>query len=117
MLLIFFGTLDQVEYGIWHTQKLYFESFLVLWNYPQTWPGYPSLNWLRIPMLGGYTIGGLLLLNLTAAFITRFKFKAAKLGIYAIHSGLILLLVSELLTDLLSVESQMTISEGTRSNY
>ncbi|MGB0793182.1 MAG: cytochrome c biogenesis protein ResB [Opitutales bacterium] len=117
MLLIFFGTLDQVEYGIWHTQKLYFESFLVLWNYPQTWPGYPSLNWLRIPMLGGYTIGGLLLLNLTAAFITRFKFKAAKLGIYAIHSGLILLLISELLTDLLSIESQMTISEGTRSNY
>ena len=28
MLLVFFGTLDQVHFGIWQTQKLYFESFL-----------------------------------------------------------------------------------------
>ena len=26
LILIFFGTLDQVQYGIWHTQELYFES-------------------------------------------------------------------------------------------
>ena len=40
MVLIFFGTLDQVEYGIWHTQKLYFESFLVVWSYPEQAPYY-----------------------------------------------------------------------------
>ena len=117
MVLIFFGTLDQVEYGIWHTQKLYFESFLVIWKYPQTWPIYTYLGWIHIPMLGGYAVGGLLLANLLAAFFSRFKFSVNKLGINAIHLGLILLLMSELLTDFLSVESQMTIIEGERSNY
>ena len=117
MVLIFFGTLDQVEYGIWHTQKLYFESFLVVWKYPQTWAGFEKIYWLRIPMLGGYSVGGLLVINLAAAFIARFKLKLAKVGIYSIHLGLILLLLSELLTDLLSIESQMTIEEGNRSNY
>ncbi|MEC7487595.1 MAG: cytochrome c biogenesis protein ResB [Verrucomicrobiota bacterium] len=117
MVLIFFGTLDQVEYGIWHTQKLYFESFLVIWKYPQTWPIYTYLGWIHIPMLGGYAVGGLLLANLLAAFFSRFKFSFTKLGINAIHLGLILLLISELLTDFLSVESQMTIIEGEKSNY
>ena len=42
MALIFFGTLDQVEYGIWHTQKLYFESFLAVWAYPEAWVGIRS---------------------------------------------------------------------------
>ena len=117
IVLIFFGTLDQVEYGIWHTQKLYFESFLVIWKYPQSWPSYSYLGWIHIPMLGGYAVGGLLLANLLAAFFSRFKFSVTKLGINAIHLGLILLLISEILTDFLSVESQMTITEGERSNY
>ncbi|MGC6506039.1 MAG: cytochrome c biogenesis protein ResB [Coraliomargaritaceae bacterium] len=117
MVLIFFGTLAQVETGIWKTQKDYFESFLVVWSYPQVWAGYEKLYWLRIPMPGGYTLGGLLLVNLSAAFLTRFKAKWSKLGIHAIHIGLITLLVSELLTDILSVESKMAIDEKGRSNY
>lgn len=117
MLLIFFGTLDQVHYGIWHTQKLYFESFFVVWAYPQQWPAFDQLFWLRIPMPGGYLLGGLLLINLVAAHITRFKFTFKKSGIFLVHSGLILLLLSELLTDLSSKESQMPVNEGGRSNY
>lgn len=117
MVLIFFGTIDQVEYGIWHTQKLYFESFVVAWQYPAVWPAGDQLTWLRIPMFGGYTIGGLMLINLTVAYTRRFTLKAAKLGLYAIHLGLMLLIVSELLTDLLAVESQMTVPENGRANY
>lgn len=117
MVLIFFGTIDQVEYGIWHTQKLYFESFVVAWQYPALWPAGEQLTWLRIPMFGGYTIGGLMLINLTVAYTKRFSLKIAKLGLYAIHFGLILLIVSELLTDILAVESQMTVPEGGRANY
>lgn len=117
MVLIFFGTLAQVETGIWKTQKDYFESFFVVWSYPEVWAGFDSLYWLRIPMPGGYAIGGLLLINLSAAFLTRFKAKWSKLGIHAIHVGLITLLVSELLTDILSVESKMAVDEKGRSNY
>lgn len=117
MLLIFFGTLAQVETGIWKTQKDYFESFLVVWKYPEAWMGYDQLFWFQIPLPGGYLLGGLLLVNLIFAHITRFKFTLKKSGIFLVHLGLILLLVSELMTDLLSIESQMVIDEGSRSNY
>ncbi|MGZ0707580.1 cytochrome c biogenesis protein ResB [Coraliomargarita sp. W4R53] len=117
MMLIFFGTLDQVQYGIWHTQKLYFESFITVWSYPEQAPAYDQLFWLNIPMPGGYLLGGLLFINLLAAHFTRFKMTWKKSGIFLVHVGLVLLLVSELMTDLLSKESQMPVDEGGRSNY
>ena len=117
LILIFFGTLDQVQYGIWHTQELYFESFLVVWTFPEHAPLGQHLHWIRVPMPGGYLLGGMLLINLLAAHITRFKLSWAKCGIFLIHSGLILLLISELMTDILAVESQMPIDEGGTSNY
>ena len=117
MVLIFFGTLDQVEYGIWHTQKLYFESLFVVWDYPEQAPFHEYLSWFHLPMPGGYLIGGLLLANLFAAHLTRFKLSWKKSGIFLVHFGLILLIVSEFLTDLVAQESQMPVDEGGRSNY
>ena len=117
LILIFFGTLDQVQYGIWHAQELYFESFLVVWTFPEHAPLGQHLHWIRIPMPGGYLLGGMLLINLLAAHFTRFKLSWAKCGIFLIHSGLILLLISELMTDILAVESQMPVDEGGTSNY
>lgn len=117
LILIFFGTLDQVQYGIWHTQELYFESFMVVWAFPEHAPLGQHLHWIRIPMPGGYLLGGMLLINLLAAHFTRFQLSWAKCGIFLIHSGLILLLISELMTDILAVESQMPVDEGGTSNY
>lgn len=117
MMLIFFGTLDQVQYGIWHTQQLYFESFLAVWAYPEHAPAYDQLFWLHIPMPGGYLLGGMLFINLLAAHFTRFTMSWKKSGIFLVHLGLVLLLVSELMTDILAVESQMPVDEGGRSNY
>jgi hypothetical protein len=68
-------------------------------------------------MPGGYLLGGMLLINLLAAHFTRFKMSWMKCGIFLIHSGLILLLISELMTDILAVESQMPVDEGGTSNY
>ncbi|TVP80367.1 MAG: ResB protein required for cytochrome C biosynthesis [Puniceicoccaceae bacterium] len=117
ILLVFFGTLDQVHYGIWLTQKLYFQSFFVVWSYPEQWMWYDQLFWLHIPMPGGYLLGGLLFFNLIAAHVVRFKLSWKKSGIVLIHSGLMLLLVSELLTNILAEESQMPVDEGGRANY
>ncbi len=117
IVLVFFGTLDQVHYGIWHTQKLYFQSFLVVWAYPEQFPLYDKLFWFHLPMPGGYLLGGLLMANLVTAHFVRFKLTAKKSGIFMIHFGLILLLISELLTNLLSQESQMPVDEGGRANY
>lgn len=110
IILIFWATLAQVKLGIWGVQQKFFHSFFVLENIPGT--GIP------VPVFpGGYFIGGLLLINLVAAHIYRFKLEWRKAGIQLTHSGLILLLVGELLSGLLQVESQMRIEEGSGSRY
>ena len=79
-------------------------------------PGF-SLSFIRVPVLGGYVIGPLLFINLMAAFCVRYQFTMKKAGVLIIHSGLILMLVSELVTDLTDRESLMTIEEGETSYY
>ena len=117
LALIFFGTLEQVQFGIWHTQRLYFESLFVVWSYPPHIAFGEALHWIRIPLPGGYLLGGLLLVNLLAAHITRFKLRWKKLGLFLIHAGLILLLVGELLTDIVATESMLEVDEGGSANY
>ena len=117
LALVFFGTLDQVNTGIHVTQKRYFESLFVFWQYPDPLPFGDFLGgWFGIPMPGGYTIGILLLINLIAAHIQRFQWTLKKVGIQIVHAGLILLLFSELLTDFLAEESMMSIDESGSSN-
>ena len=114
--LVFFGTLDQVETGIHVTQKKYFESLFVIWHWPDTWAYQDVLGSFALPLPGGYTVGGLLLINLIAAHIHRFQFTLKKFGIQLVHAGLILLLFSELFTDILSVETMMSIPEDGANN-
>lgn len=78
----------------------------------------PESSELSVPVLpGGYAIGTVLLVNLIAAHIRRFKWSSKKTGILLTHVGLILLLLGQLLTELFQVESHMRIEEGTRRNY
>ena len=108
MILIFIATLDQVNLGIWAVQEKYFRSFFVLWRVRE----------VPIPVFpGGYLIGGLLLINLVAAHIYRFKLTWRKAGIFLTHVGLILLLFGELLTGLLQEEFQMRLAEGETKNF
>ena len=108
MVLIFAATLDQVNLGIWAVQEKYFRSFIVyLKAGPFVVPAFP----------GGYLVGGLLLLNLTAAFLHRFAFTWRKAGIVAAHAGLILLLVGELLTGLWQEDFHLRLDEGQTRNY
>ncbi len=108
MLLVFAATLDQVNLGIWAVQAKYFRSFVV-WSHvgDATVPIFP----------GGYAIGGLLLANLIAAHVYRFKLAWRKSGILLVHTGLILLLVGELLSGLWQDDLHMRISDGETKNY
>ncbi|HZV32960.1 MAG TPA: cytochrome c biogenesis protein ResB [Verrucomicrobiae bacterium] len=110
VVLVFVGTLAQVHEGLYAAQTRYFKSWLVfeptIGN--SVWP---------IILPGGYLLGTLLLINLLAAHIKRFQFTSKKIGIHLIHGGLILLLLGQLLTDMLSHESSMRLFEGSRSNY
>jgi ResB-like family len=110
VVLVFFGTLAQVDEGLYLAQSRWFRSFFIWWG-PQTG------GW-QIPIFpGGYLLGSVLLLNLIAAHLKRFQMSWKKLGINVTHFGIILLLAGQLATDLLSRETQMPFVEGDVRNY
>src|SRR6201987_5744071 len=109
MFIVFVGTLDQVQIGVYEAQLRYFKSFFLYF----TLPG----STFRIPYFpGGYTLGADLLANLIAAHLARFKFTWKKSGILILHSGLILLLIGQLVTSLFEEESQIQLDEGQTKN-
>ncbi len=117
MIMIFFGTLDQARFGIRYTQEMYFESLLAFWQYPMQWPGGRFLNWLHLPIPGGYLIGPLLLVNLVTAHFRYFRMRWRTLGIAAIHGGIALLLIGQLLNQVQQEDNFMWIEEGETANY
>jgi hypothetical protein len=109
LILVFWGTIAQVDLGLYKAQNEFFRSVFVYWH--------PKGATWKIPVFpGGYFLGVLLLLNLVAAHARRFKFTREKIGMFLIHAGLILLLVGQLLTDLLSRESSLHLREGQAKN-
>lgn len=120
LILVFCGTLAQVDAGIWTVVDSYFRTGLV-WvpfqtfaRFGQVFFGLPVNLKLpgSFPFPGGWTIGSLLLVNLLAAHLVRFKVSWKRSGILLIHSGLIVMMLGELITGLWAVEAKMTIGEG-----
>src|SRR5712691_6748890 len=110
LILVFAGTIAQVDMGLFKAQNEFFRSFFIYW-------GPPGASW-KIPVFpGGYLVGGVLLINLVTAHFARFKLTRKKIGIWMIHFGVILLLLGQLLTDVLSRESAMHLRENETKNY
>jgi hypothetical protein len=110
MFIVFVGTLDQVQIGVYEAQLRYFKSFFLYFSLPG--------SEFRIPYFpGGYTLGAVLLVNLIAAHLARFKFSWKKSGIMILHSGLILLLIGQLVTSVFEEESQIQLDQGQTKNY
>ncbi len=110
MFLIFFGTMAEVDLNLYQVQVKYFRSLFVCWS--------PRGTEWKIPVYpGGYLLGGMLLVNLLAAHTKRFKLSWNKCGLFLIHAGIILLLLGQLATDILQIESQMHLTEGQTLNY
>ncbi|MBX7106341.1 MAG: cytochrome c biogenesis protein ResB, partial [Gemmataceae bacterium] len=119
--LVFVGTIAQIDGGIWTIVRDYFRSFFVWVPFKlfaqlgQIFVGFPkdaSVVGGAFPFPGGWTIGTLMLINLVAAHATRFRFQANRIGIIAIHTGLIVLMLGELMAGLFQIESRMTIGHG-----
>src|SRR5476649_1613652 len=110
IMLVFVGTLAQVDEGLYNAQARYFRQWFIFGL---------DLFGARIPFLlpGGYLLGTMLLLNLLAAHIYRFQLSVKKIGIQLAHSGVILLLVGQLVTDMLSHETQIRFVEGETKSY
>ena len=107
-ILVFWGTIAQVHEGLYKAQTEFFRSFLIYWQ-----PG-----GLKIPIFpGGYLIGTVFLINLLVAHMRYYQPGKRKIGIVLIHFGVILLLVGQMLTDALAVESTLHLRIGETRNY
>ncbi len=110
LVLVFAGTLAQVNAGLFFIQEEYFQSWFVWWSF--------TADGFRFPVFpGGHLIGAVLLLNLVTAHIRRFSWTWRKLGIQLTHLGLIIMLAGGLATDLFSVSSYMRLRQGETKNY
>lgn len=119
IILVFLGTLAQVDEGLYQAQTRFFRSvFVGLSLRPLQFTGIPVFGH-RLPLIlpGGYLIGITLLLNLVAAHLYRFQLSIGKIGIQLAHAGVILLLVGQLTTDMLARESQLSFTEGQTKSY
>ena len=110
IVLVWVGTVAQADEGLYQAQARYFKHWFVA---GVTLFGY------RVPLLlpGGYLLGTALLVNLLAAHIQRFQWNRKKIGIHLTHAGVIVLLVAQLATDLLSRETQLRFVEGETKSY
>ncbi|MGB8170629.1 MAG: cytochrome c biogenesis protein ResB [Chthoniobacteraceae bacterium] len=110
IVLVFVGTVAQADEGLYQAQVRYFKHWIVvgatMWGH-------------KVPLVlpGGYTIGVVLLVNLVAAHIKRFRWGWSKVGIHLTHAGIVILLVGQLATDMLQVESRMSFFEGQKAAY
>lgn len=110
MVLILFGTLDQVHLGIHGAVDKYFHTVFVSQHIE-------SIG-ITVPyMPGGYLIGFALVINLSSALIYRFRFTAKKAGVWMIHIGFILLLLGEFITSVYQEEASMTLDEGASADF
>jgi hypothetical protein len=110
LVLVFFGTLAQVDEGLWNAQTRWFRSFFIWWG--------PQGSALHIPIFpGGYLLGCVLMLNLLAAHYKRFTWSVRKIGIQLTHLGVVVLLAGQLITDRFATESMLSLHVGQTKNY
>ncbi len=118
LFLVFVGTLAQRFSGNWTVVNSYFRSALVWIPFQVFFPEFETVEVPGVfPFPGGWLLGGVLLVNLLAAHAIRFKMTWKRSGILVIHAGIVLLMVSELMTGLGAVEGRMAIVEGRSSNF
>jgi hypothetical protein len=133
LLLVFLGTMAQEPLGLYLAQRRFFQSAFVdlasfvaaskkalqmvhIYLPPSTAADVLAAPWIPV-FPGGYLLGSVLLINLIAAHLARFRLTPKKAGILLAHAGLIILLIGQLFTDLLARESAMRLTEGQTKSY
>lgn len=114
-LLTWLGTLEQVDHGLYETQKKYFESAFLVHNVDLRlpWIADGAFEWahvsLPVPLPGVYLLLSLLLLNLLCGGIVRLRKDKARLGILIAHLGIVLMLVAGFVKYRFSIDGQLTV--------
>ncbi len=102
-VLTFWGTVAQVDIGLYQAQVKFFYSWFFL--------GFGFL-----PLPGAQFVLTLMFINLLSVTLTRFAFTRRNIGILTIHFGLYIYFISAFVTFHLSEESNLTMAEGESSN-
>ena len=103
LVLVFWGTLYQVNHGLWAAQERFFYSWFFL-----------AFGWLPLP--GGQTVLALLFVNLTVSMVAHFQLGWRTLGLVMVHVGLMLMLAGGWITRQFGEESFLSLAEGEGSN-
>jgi hypothetical protein len=116
IFIVFAGTLAQIDSGVWTVVAKYFRSLFVWIPLQIFFPRSVAVPG-GFPFPGGWLIGGALLVNLVAAHAVRFRVGWKRVGIWLIHSGLIVMMASEIITGQMAEERFMRIETGKSANY
>lgn len=101
MLMLFFGTIAQKEFGILVAQTRYFSSLFYMVG--------------PVPLPGGMTLTTLLFINILAKFLFKSQWSWEKSGTILTHLGVLLLLVGGMVTYFTSYEGYIRVQEGQSS--
>lgn len=108
LALTFFGTLHQIDHGLYDAQKKYFESFVVF---------QPVFGDLRVPLPGAQLVMALLFVNLVVGGIVRLRRSWSRAGILIVHLGIALMLLAGFVKLKYSDDGRMVLHEGEVSDW
>lgn len=103
MVLTFWGTMYQVDHGLFAAQQKFFTSWWV-WMFG------------IIPFPGGKLTLAVFMVNLLGYMINMLAFQPLRPGILMIHAGLLIMLIGGAITHYYGEESYLTLWEGESSN-
>jgi hypothetical protein len=110
MVLVVACTLAQVDMGTNGAVNAFMRSFIVWWK--------PAGQNFSLPVFpGGATVGFVLGFNLIASQLRGLARTWAKLGLWLVHIGLILLVAAEFISAAFQVDARLTIEEGQTVDY
>jgi hypothetical protein len=98
-LLTLWGTIAQVEIGLYQAQQQFFNSWF-----------FPAFGFLPFPGAQGVML--VLFFNLLCAFTGRFAFRWRNLGLLMTHIGLLIYFVAAYVTFQVAQETSLTLREG-----
>ncbi|MEM6910717.1 MAG: cytochrome c biogenesis protein ResB [Verrucomicrobiota bacterium] len=107
VVVTFFGTIAQVELGIFEAQKRYFDSWIAFHRFG---------NGFTLPLPGAYPLMLLLFVNMVCGAIIRARKGPKQIGNLISHSGILFLLAGGFVAHHFSEAGHMTLAEGQQSN-
>lgn len=107
-LLVYLGTIEQVELGLYEAQKKYFGSAFLVHRIPLDDQGAS----FPVPLPGVHLLLGLLSINLLVGGLVRIRKTARTAGVIVAHVGIALLLVGGMVTFWFSDDGHLTLIEG-----